>query len=307
MANAQRDPSPLFAGGGASTLRLVVYLSVAIVIMVVDFQGGYLQVLRQFASNIVEPLYRVAGLPADVARVARSAVVTQGQLADENRQLREDLLIAQARLNRYGALAAQNERLQLLLDAQSSLRLSVQLARLISIDLDPFRHRVVLAAGSQHAVAVGQPVIDAHGIMGQVIEVLPATSVVLLITDPTHAIPVVIERTGLRTMAFGSGFIDRLDLPTIPISADVQVGDKLVTSGLGGRFPAGFPVGEIRALDRGPSGMFAAAVATPAAALDRSGEVLLLSDLPAPYGPPLPEDVPDAPAGDLHDVAEGTP
>lgn len=294
MDGAQREASPLFAGGGAGTLRLVIYLSVAMVLMVVDHQSGYLQVLRQLASSVVEPLYRVAGLPADVARMTRSAVVTQGQLSEENRQLRENLLIAQARLNRYAALAAQNERLQQLLDVQGSMRLSVQLARLIDIDLDPFRHRVVLAAGSTHAVTVGQPVIDAHGIMGQVIEVLPSTSVVLLVTDPTHAIPVMVERTGLRTMAFGSGVIDRLELPTIPISADVQVGDRLVTSGLGGRFPAGFPVGEIRAMDRDPSGMFAAAVATPSAQLDRSGDVLLLSDLPEPFGPPeLPQDTTD--------------
>ena len=122
--------------------------------------------------------------------------------------------------------------------------------------------------------------------MGQIVEVLPNTSVAMLITDPTHAIPVVVERTGLRTIAYGSGAIDRLELPNIPISADVQVGDQLLTSGLGGRFPAGFPVGEIALVSTDASGMFAAASAQPAAALDRSGDVLLLRDQPQPYGPP---------------------
>ncbi len=130
--------------------------------------------------------------------------------------------------------------------------------------------------GSNQGVAVGQPVIDAHGIMGQLVEVLGnVTSVAMLITDPTHAIPVMVERSGLRTIAYGTGAIDRLELPNIPISADVQVGDRLVTSGLGGRFPAGFPVGAILSISTGSSSLFAAAKARPAAALDRGGDMLL--------------------------------
>jgi len=197
-------------------------------------------------------------------------------------------LLAQARLNRLDALVAQNARLKDLLDAQNNLGLSVQLAHLVDVDLDPFRPRVVLNAGSNQGITVGQPVIDAHGVMGQIVEVLANTSVAMLITDPTHAIPVVIERSGLRTIAYGTGAIDRLDLPNIPISADVQVGDRLVTSGLGGRFPAGFPVGEILKIGTDATGMFTAAQARPAAALDRSGDVLLLRDQPQPYGAPAP-------------------
>ena len=177
-----------------------------------------------------------------------------------------------------------------LLDAQNSLGLSVQLARLVDVDLDPFRPRVVLNVGANQGVTVGQPVIDAHGIMGQVVEVLANTSVVMLVTDPTHAIPVMVERSGLRTIAYGTGAIDRLELPNIPISADVQVGDRLVTSGLGGRFPAGFPVGEILSITTDASSLFASAQARPAAALDRSDDVLLLRDQPQPYGAPAPLD-----------------
>jgi len=175
-----------------------------------------------------------------------------------------------------------------LLDAQKNLGLSVQLARLINVDLDPSRHRIVLDVGANQGCEIGQPVIDAQGVMGQIVEVLPNTSIAMLISDATHAIPVVVERTGLRTIAYGSGEIDRLQLPNIPISADVRVGDRLLTSGLGGRFPAGFPVGEIRKVSPDRSGMFTAAEAQPAAALDRSAEVLLLHDQPQPYGPPAP-------------------
>ena len=288
MAIARNDTATLFSEGTASTLRLIVYLALATILMVLDHRAGYLETLRRYSGAIVEPAYRIAAFPADVARATRSAVVSQDRLVTENRELRDALLLAQARLNRLDALVAQNARLKDLLDAQNNLGLSVQLAHLVDVDLDPFRPRVVLNAGSNQGITVGQPVIDAHGVMGQIVEVLANTSVAMLITDPTHAIPVVIERSGLRTIAYGTGAIVRLDLPNIPISADVQVGDRLVTSGLGGRFPAGFPVGEILSISTDSSSLFAAAQARPAAALDRSGDVLLLRDQPQPYGAPAP-------------------
>ena len=300
MPLASPDKVSLFAEGAVSTLRLITYLTAAMIIMVIDHRAGYLIGLRNAASAIVEPAYRVAAMPSEVAKAGRLAIATQSHLVDENRNLREALLLAQVRLNRMSALAAQNDRLKKLLDVQKDLGLGVQLARLIDIDLDPFRHRVVLDAGSLQSIVVGQPVLDAHGVMGQIVEVLPNTSVAMLVTDPTHAIPVMVERTGLRTIAYGTGSIDRLQLPNIPISADVKTGDVLVTSGLGGRFPAGFPVGEILEISNDESGMFAAAIARPAAALDRSGEVLLLQDLPQPMGPPLPSAQPDA-------INSGTP
>jgi len=289
---ARTDNATLFAEGAVSTLRLIVYLAFAVALMVLDHRGNYLESARHVAGMVVEPVYRLASLPAQLARATRTAVVTQDQLASENRALREQLLLAQARLNRLDALVAQNERLKSLLEAQKNLGLSVQLARLINVDLDPSRHRIVLDVGANQGCTVGQPVIDAQGVMGQIVEVLPNTSIAMLISDATHAIPVMVERTGLRAIAYGSGEIDRLQLPNIPISADIKVGDKLLTSGLGGRFPAGFPVGEIRKVSPDRSGMFIAAEAQPAAALDRSAEVLLLRDQPQPYGPPAPrEDV----------------
>ncbi len=289
MPLANPDKVSLFSEGAVSTARLIAYLTLAMIVMVIDHRGSYLGRLREFSSALVEPIYRVAALPSDVARAGRLAVATQSHLVDENQELREALLLAQVRLNRMSALTAQNDRLKKLLDVQKKLGLGVRLARLIDIDLDPFRHRIVLDAGSAQAIKVGQPVLDAFGVMGQIVEVLPNTSVALLITDPTHAIPVIVKRTGLRTIAYGTGSIDRLQLPNIPISADIKVGDSLMTSGLGGRFPAGFPVGEILEISNDESGMFAAAMAKPAAALDRSGEVLLLQDMPEPMGPPVPD------------------
>lgn len=304
MPLSSPDKVSLFAEGAVSTARLIAYLTLAMIVMVIDHRGNHLERLRAMAGTLVEPVYRLAALPSDVARAGRLAVATQSQLVDENRDLREALLLAQVRLNRMSALTAQNDRLKKLLDVQNELGLGVQLARLIDIDLDPFRHRVILDAGSAQMIKVGQPVLDAFGIMGQIVEVLPNTSVALLITDPTHAIPVMVRRTGLRTIAYGTGAIDRLQLPNIPISADIKVGDELVTSGLGGRFPMGFEVGEIVEISNDESGMFAAATAKPAAALDRSGEVLLLQDLPQPMGPPAPEQVPAPEAATAPSSAE---
>ncbi len=200
-------------------------------------------------------------------------------------------MLAQTRLRRYDALQEQNQRLQELLAVQRSLSLSVQLAKVINVDFGAFRrHRIMLDVGSANDVEVGQAVIDAHGVMGQVVEVRPHSCSVMLITDAAHAIPVKIERTGLRTIARGSGTLDALELPNIPVSADVRIGDRLLTSGLGGHFPADFPVGVIRSISNDATGMFAAAIATPAAALDRSCEVLVLHTLAEPVGPPARAD-----------------
>jgi len=265
--------------------------------MVADYRGHYLARVRQYVAVAVEPVYRIAAMPADAARTVRLAVADRQALTQENQRLREALLLTQARLNRLSAVAEQNTRLKELLEVQHSLGLGVQLAKLIDIVLDPYRQRITLDAGARQGVVVGQAVLDAYGVMGQISEVLPTTSTAILITDTAHAVPVVIERTGLRTIAYGSGSSDRLDVPNIPVSADVKAGDKLLTSGLGGSFPAGFPVGEIVSVAADPSGMFAVAVARPAAALERSGDVLLLRPLADPVGPPAlkPQQGPPAP------------
>lgn len=288
MALAHNDSSPLFAEGASSTLRLVVYLTLSITLMVVDRHGHYLDNLRRQASTLIEPIYRFAALPAKLARDARLLFSDRKALTEENSRLRESLMLSQTRLNRLDLVQEQNQRLKQLLDVQNSLGVGVQLAKLLDIDLDPLRQRIVLDAGSNERVNVGQAVIDAYGVVGQIIEVLPHTSKVMLITDPSHALPIRIERSGVRVIATGSGVIDRLELLNIPASADVKVGDKLVTSGFGGHFPAGFPVGEIIEIKNDPSGLFGAAVAHPSAALDRASEVLLLHELADPVGPPAP-------------------
>jgi rod shape-determining protein MreC len=288
MARARDESSPLFAGNAAGTLRLIFYLALAMVLMVLDQRNGWLWRLRYGAAAVVEPVYRLAGLPAAGVRTLSVAFADRERLTEQNQRLREDLLLANAKLNRMSAVAEQNQRLKELLDTQHSLELNVQLAHVIDVDLGAYRYQLTLNLGARDGVKPGQPVIDAHGVMGQVKEVLPTTSVVMLVTDPAHAVPVVIERSGLRTVAYGSRDGNQLTLPNIPLAADVRVGDRLLTSGLGGRFPSGFPVGEITAVAPAITGMFLMAQARPAADIDRSEDVLLLHDQAEPDGPPAP-------------------
>ncbi len=308
MATSSQESAPLFAEGGAGTLRLVAYLALAIVLMVVDHRGQYLAAVRRAAGNITGPVYWLVSAPVRIVRGAHAVVSDRGQLADENAVLRQQLLLAQARLARLGTVQEQNARLRELLDAKGRLALKAQLAELIDVDLDPFRHRIVLDVGSADGVAQGQAVIDAHGVVGQLLEVQPDRSIAILITDAGHAIPVRVVRTGLRAIAYGTGELATLRLPHIPFSADIRQGDELVTSGLGGHFPAGLPVGVIRTLTPDDSATFVLALATPAAGMSRSGELLVLHDeretieLPGQgsyeiVGPP--EALPVVPAGGM--------
>ncbi len=301
MARTRDESSPLFAGNAAGTLRLIVYLALAMVLMVLDHRNGWLWRMRYAASAVVEPVYRLANLPSAGMRTLSVAFADRKLLTEQNQRLREDLLLANARLNRMAAVAEQNQHLKELLDTQRSLDLNVQLARVVGVDLGAWQQRLVLNLGARDGVKPGQPVIDAHGVMGQVVEVLPTTSVVMLVTDPAHAIPVVVERSGLRAVAFGARDGSGMVLPNIPLAADVRPGDKLLTSGLGGRFPPGFPVGKVLTVALGASGMFRTAQLQPAADLDRSEDVLLLHDQAEPAGPPAPA-VPAGPPATLAPV-----
>jgi rod shape-determining protein MreC len=144
------------------------------------------------------------------------------------------------------------------------------------VDFDPFSQDIVINKGSQQGVVVGQPIVDAEGVMGQVVHVAPYTSTAMLITDPSHAIPVADNRNGLRAIAMGTGSADRLDIPHLPLNADIKEGDLLVTSGLGGRFPPGYPVAIVEKVERNPGQAFSDVTARPTAHLEQSREVLLV-------------------------------
>lgn len=261
-------------GDAASPLRLLAYLALAITLIVLDDQAGWLSRLRTQANVLVQPVWALAGLPGRLGTQVKDNAASHGQLVDENRELRNKLLIANARLTRLQTAALDNAQLRELLNVAERSGLDVQLAPILDIDLDPVRQRLVLAAGSRDGVHLGQAVIDAGGLMGQVIATTGSNATVLLLTDPDHAVPVTVARNGVRLIVYGRG--DTLELRDIPLSAGVEVGDEIVTSGLGGRFPAGFPVGKITALRPDDTHAFLVGELKPAAQLDRGRDVLLL-------------------------------
>lgn len=272
------------SGDVAGTLRLLAYLALAVALIVLDHRGGWLAQIRARGELAVQPLWWLAGLPGRVGDNIRDSAATRSRLVRENRMLRNALLIGSARLARLQTAAAENARLRGLLGAAERGGLDVQLAPILDIDLDPTRQRLVLDAGSRDGVHAGQSVIDAGGLLGQIIAVQPGTATVLLLTDPDHAVPVVVARSGVRLVAYGKGRSDQLELANIPLSSDVRVGDAVVTSGLGGRFPAGFPVGTLTALRPDDSRAFLVGDLDPAAQLDRGRDVLLLKSRGAAAG-----------------------
>lgn len=279
------------SGDAASPLRLLVYLALAITLIVLDDQAGWLGRLREQANSLVQPVWALAGLPGKLGNQVKDSAASHTQLVAENRELRNQLLLANARLTRLQTAALDNAQLRELLNVAERSGLDVQLAPILDIDLDPVKQRLVLDAGSREGVHVGQAVIDAGGLMGQVISVSGGTSTVLLLTDPDHAVPVTVARNGVRLIVYGRG--DTLELRDIPLSAGVEVGDEIVTSGLGGRFPAGFPVGSITGLRPDDTHAFLVGELKPAAQLDRGRDVLLLRPgaairLPAASEPPQP-------------------
>ena len=275
-------PASARPGDVAGTLKLLAYLALAVVLIVLDHRGGWLAQARRQVTLLVQPLWMVAGWPGQVVDRVREDAGTLAQLTAENRRLRNDLMLNQARMARLATLAADNARLRGLLEASQSGNLDVVLAPVLDIDLDPARQRLVLNAGSRERVQVGQNVIDANGLLGQVIAVTPMYANVLLLTDPSHAVPVAVARNGVRLVVYGEGRSDKLRLTSVPLSSDVKVGDVLVTSGLGGRFAPGFPVGKIASLKPDDSRAFLIGEVTPAAQLDRGREVLVLLSMPNP-------------------------
>ncbi len=282
------SPVPKLSEAAASTLPLLICIVFSAVLMVADHRGELTPKLRGTLSTLVEPLWRLAAFPADVWRWAGTALSRQQILADEAIILRRELQLRDAQLARLDAVARENQRLRALMNGRGDFRLAVQMAGIVDVDLDPWRQRVRLDRGSAGGVEVGQAVIDAGGMLGQVVEVSEYGATALLLTDASHSVPVQLVRTGLRLVAVGTGQSDTLRVPNIPQSADVREGDLLVTSGIGGRFPAGFSVGTVRAVGPDDSRLFLVAEATPAAQIDRGLEVLLVmrGEIDPMIGPP---------------------
>lgn len=242
----------------------------------VDTRLDYFKPVRSTLSTLVYPLQAIAAFPSSVGHWYRDYFQSRDALRERNKELEATNLLNNVRLQRLQALERENMRLHDLLGSSFRLPERVIVAELLKVDVDPFSQQVVINKGKGHDIFPGQPVLDAMGVMGQVTEVSRVSSRVVLLTDPSHSIPVQVNRNGLRAVATGRGLAEPLRLEFMPHNTDIRQGDLLVTSGLGGRFPVGYPVGTVRSVDYIQGKAFADITVEPAAKLVTSREVLLV-------------------------------
>ena len=296
LTSVEREPGELRS---ASTgVRCILLLILAVTLMVLDHRNQHLVEVRKDLAAMLHPVQLLVSAPANISRQLSESVTSRSNLIKENRRLKDEALALKARMLRMTALETENARLRALLDSTKKVGDDSLIAEILSVDLNPFRNMILINRGSNDGAYIGQAVIDADGIIGQIIRDRRGSSEAMLITDVDHAIPVELVRNRLRTIAVGTGELNRLSLPYLPVSADIRDGDVLITSGLGGKFPPGYPVGTVRSV-RSVTGLpFLAVDAEPAAALNRIREVLLIT-------PPEPAEIGNAEnASAVADTAE---
>lgn len=292
MAVIRRRRSPqLFSSRPAGALRTLLLIAVSIVLMVYDHQSGNLRRIHATLSTLVYPVQAAVNVPHALLLWSEDKIGTHVALVQENDALKSHLEISDVQLQQLAALEQENLRLRALLQATARVPGRISVAELLAADLDPFRHLVVIDKGSGDGVYAGQTVLDENGIVGQVARADPLEAEVTLITDPGQAIQVVVNRTGLRTLAVGTADLEQLSLPYITNDSDVKAGDLLVSSGLGGHYPIGYPVGTVTKFERNPTEPFATVTASTSADLSHGREVLL-------YWPPATPPVIELPKKD---------
>ena len=244
--------------------------------MTLDHRQHHADNLRATLSLLIYPIQVIVGLPASTGNWVAENLSSRQTLLRNNQRLHDEQLQLNVKLQKLESLEAENQRLRELLGSSIKVGEKTLIAELVAVDMAPFSQQLLLNKGTLDKVYSGQPLLDADGIMGQILEAGPISSTAILITDPSHAIPVEVNRNGLRAIALGTGDTTQLELPHIPNNADIQVDDLLVTSGLGGRFPAGYPVARVTAITNNPGAPFASITAKPTAKLLSTREILLV-------------------------------
>lgn len=257
-------------------LRFFALILVSILLMYVDNRDNHLDAVRSSIGTAVYPLRVIVDAPARLWSWLGESTTSRNDMQLELARLKAERLLTNARLQKLNSLEAENARLRAMLDARARVRDRTRVAEIMSVDANPYDHSLVIDVGTQDGVMNGQALVDADGVVGQVIQAGLLTSQAMLISDTDHALPVEVNRNGLRTIVVGTGTIDKLELPFVVNNADIRVGDLLVTSGLGGAFPAGYPVAVVESVTRLPHEAYADVTARPSASLGQVREVLLI-------------------------------
>jgi rod shape-determining protein MreC len=266
----------LFTDAPSPTARFIACVIVSFLVISVDHQHQQLAALRSVVAMGVYPLQYLASLPVALVDMAARNLASRGSLLQDNEQLVAENFRLKTRTLRFEALESENGRLRALLDSSTERGEQSVVADLLAVDSNPAAQQIVIDKGSRDHIYVGQPIADAHGILGQVVQVAPFSSTALLISDARHAMAVQVNRTGLRAIAVGAGHSTELFLSFVPPKADVRVGDLVVSSGLDNRFPAGYPVGVVTGVSLSPGEPFARIAVKPSAQIGSSHEVLLV-------------------------------
>lgn len=268
--------NPIFKHGPSAQHRLVLVLFCSALLIFFDHKMNSFEFVRGYLQSMVSPLQYIASTPKQAIDWAVENLATRRQLVEENQQLKSNELVYKEQAMQLEQIKQENDRLRALLASPVRNDAKKMVAEIVSVDTDPYSHQIVINRGANDGVFEGQAVIDDKGVVGQVLHVGTISSRVLLITDVTHAVPVRIKRNGVRLLAAGTGTIDRLTHNHVPHSTDVQVGDLLVTSGLGGKYPEGYPVARVNAVRTDESRPFAQVQSEPVAEIDRLRYLLLL-------------------------------
>ena len=291
MVELSHDTRPIIGRGPPLAASFVMLAVLSIALMVADQRYDQSAIVRGGLTAAAYPAQRAVDAPFRAWNWLTDSFADRSRLRRENLEVTARLRLANLQLQRFAAIEEENRRLRDMRENSAGVAERVVVASILNVDLDPFRHRVLLDKGAADGVFKGQAVLDAEGIFGQVSKVNARTSEVILISDAEHAIPVQASRSGLRTIAVGTGDSRKLSLPFVTVESDLKPGDQLLSTGMGGVFPPGYPVAEITRVERAATATFALVEARPTALLDRDHEVLLVW-----FKPPVPP-VPPATAG----------
>lgn len=266
----------VFARGLSLPVRLAFVLVLSLGAMIIDTKVENFATARTYLNSMVSPLQYIANLPGAMLSWSADRFTSRQQLLADNEELTNQVTLMSEQLQRFRILEQENKNLRKLLDAPVRDSMHKMITELMAVDTNPYSHQIVINKGAIDGVFVSQSVLDDSGIVGQISEVGTTNSRVLLISDVTHGIPIRIERNNVRFIAVGDGSLDSMQLQHVPHSADIEIGDVIVSSGLGEVFPEGYPVGTISKIVRNESRPFAEVTATPLAKLDRIKYLLLL-------------------------------
>jgi len=267
---------PIFLRGPSFLLRLSIVIAFSLILFLADSQLNLFASSRIYLNSLVSPIQYVADAPQKLSSFISENVLTRQALQARNLQLEKDNLFLKADRLLLTQLQNENKQLRELLHSQRNFDYKRMITEVMSLRSDPFTHQLLIDKGATDGVYIGQPVINEQGVVGQVSQVGSTTSRVLLIVDASHGIPVRVQRNDIAAIVHGSGAWNKLNLPFVQSNADLKEGDLLVTSGLGGRFPAGYPVAKISHFNYQEGALYADVTATPVALLDRSRYLLLL-------------------------------